>query len=97
MRYVTQDDIKKINELYIQLKTYAAVSRATGFAPSTVKKYVINGYQIIDETKIKRFDRPLPEFDIKPFLIKDWDWNPLCSLSDEEISEIKELWEELEI
>ena len=97
MRYVTQDDIKRINELYIQLKTYAAVSRATGFAPSTVKKYVINGYQVVDTSKIKKFDRPLPDFNVEEFFIENWDWSPLCSLSTEEISEIKELWEELEL
>lgn len=35
---VTKDDVIKINELYLKHKTYAAVARETGFAPSTVKK-----------------------------------------------------------
>lgn len=41
---VTQDDIIRINEIYYRLKTYAATARETGFAASTVKKYVIENY-----------------------------------------------------
>lgn len=33
---VTHEDIKKMNRLYLKLKTYAAVSREVGFSPSTV-------------------------------------------------------------
>ena len=38
---VTNEDILRINELYYKHKTYAEVARQTGFAASTVKKYVI--------------------------------------------------------
>ena len=97
MRYVTQDDIKKINELYLQLKTYAAVSRATGFAPSTIKKYVISNYEVIEEKNIKRVKGPLPDvFSFQKIFLKD-DWADLCSLTKEEYEEIKELWKELEL
>lgn len=97
MRYVTQDDIKKINELYLQLKTYAAVSRATGFAPSTVKKYVIPNYQKVEEKNIKRVTGPLPSiFSFQNNFLKK-DWRSLCELTQEEHNEIKELWEELEL
>ena len=37
---VTNEDILRINELYYKHKTYAEVARQTGFAASTVKKYV---------------------------------------------------------
>lgn len=97
MRYVTQDDIKNFNELYIRLKTYAAVSRATGFAPSTVKKYIIPNYEIVDKKTIKVEDIVVPnvlEFQ-NNFFLKDW--NSLCLLSKEEFEEIKELWKELEL
>ena len=40
-RKVTEEDKILINELYIKLKTYAAVARETGFSPTTVKKYII--------------------------------------------------------
>ena len=97
MKYVTQDDIKKINELYLQLKTYAAVSRATGFAPSTVKKYVIPNYQKVEEKNIVRFTGPLPDFDDYKKVFYKKDWRELCNLSEEEYAEIKELWKELDL
>lgn len=96
MKRVTQEDIKNINILYTQLKTYAAVSRVTGFAPSTVKKYVIFDYKAVDETNIKRFNKPLPEFSTRLFVEND-DWGALCEISDEEFLEIKELWKEMEL
>lgn len=95
MTIITQKDIKEINRLYLELHTYAAVARATGFSPSTVKKYVINGYSTVDESTIKRFDRPLPDFSPNMFHIKDWAL--LCSLSETEEQEIVELWKELEV
>lgn len=53
---VTSEDIIKINEVYFRLGTYAATARETGFAASTVKKYIINGYvpaaQIVYNDKI---------------------------------------------
>lgn len=95
MKVITQNDIKKINKLYCELKTYAAVSRATGFSPATVKKYIINGYTPVDEEKIKRFNEPLPDFDSTIFRKKDW--GDLCTMTDGEFKEIMELWEELEV
>ncbi len=37
---VTQDEIIKMNELYLEYHTYAAVAKEVGRAPSTVKKYI---------------------------------------------------------
>lgn len=95
MRLVTQKDILEINRLYAQYKTYAAVARETGFSPATVKKYIKAGYKPVDESAFKRFNRPLPDFDPTIFRIEDW--GTLCVLSDDEIDEIEELWEELEV
>lgn len=95
MRVITNADIKEINRLYAELKTYAAVSRATGFSPSTVKKYVITDYKPVEEKNIIHFNRPLPEFDSSIFRINDW--GTLCELSEEESEEIKILWNELEV
>ncbi len=94
MRVITYEDKIKINQLYQKLKTYAAVAREMKIAPSTVKKYVIDGYTAPD-TNIKRFDRPLPEFDSSIFRTDDW--GALCEMSNEEITEIRELWKELEL
>ena len=95
MKVITQKEIKEINRLYAELKTYAAVSRATGFSPATVKKYIIKDYTPTDETTFIRFDHPLPEFDSTIF--RGDDWGDLCLLSPEEEQEIRELWKELDV
>ena len=97
MRVVTQQDRVNINRLYHELHTYAAVARATGFSPATVKKYVIDGYIPPEDMNIKRFDRPLPEFDDVLFRIAGHDWGKLCELSEVEVGEIMDLWNEIEV
>lgn len=95
---VTQDMIIEMNELYIQLKTYAAVSRAMGGTPSatTVKKYIIPNYIPKARLNVKVFDKELPKFNPKMFLRhENWGW--FCTLSDEEKAELTELWEEISI
>ena len=84
MRLVTNEDIKTMNRLYLELKTYAAVARQTGFSPSTVKKYIISDYKPIEEKTIKRFEEPLPEFNSTMF--RSDDWGDLCVLSDDVIN-----------
>ena len=96
MKVITQADIKQINKLYLELGTYAAVARATGFSPGTIKKYVVPGFTLIDESKIKRYSRPeLPEFAPERFRGKDW--GEMCVLSPDELKEIYELWKEIEL
>ena len=41
---VTQDDILQMNLLYLELGTYAAVARKTGFSAGTVKKYIAENF-----------------------------------------------------
>lgn len=41
---VTQDEIIKMNELYFEYRTYAAVAKEVGRAPSTVKRYIDPSY-----------------------------------------------------
>lgn len=93
---ITQEKIIEINELYLKLKTYAAVSRALGGSPSptTVKKYVIPGYTPKDALIIKKFEGAPPMFSPKEFVGLD-NWGELCVLSEEEKKEIRFLWEEL--
>ena len=94
---MTQEKIIEINELYLQIKTYAGVSRALGGSPSptTVKKYIIPNYQSQKNIDIKKFDKESisKEFDFNSFLIENW--GELCILSNAEQEEIKELWNEL--
>ncbi|MBQ6629315.1 MAG: hypothetical protein IJH65_10950 [Methanobrevibacter sp.] len=95
---VTQEDIININELYVKHKTYAAVARETGFAPSTVKKYVIPDYIPQDKIEKKIFtEDQIPE-NLDYSLFKGVEnWAPLCKLTETEIAEIKELWKEITI
>lgn len=96
MKIITQADIKIINKLYLELGTYAAVSRATGFSPGTVKKYVVPGYQNVDNAAIIHYSRDaLPEF--MPERFRGKDWGELCVLSPNEIQEIYTLWKEIEL
>lgn len=93
---ITQAEVKRINELYLKLKTYAAVARELGISPGTVKKYVIDGYSKVDESKVIRYEgNTLPRLELSRF--RGEDWGKLCMLSPEEEEEIKVLWEEIEI
>ena len=92
---VTQEDIININELYLKLKTKAAVARETGFSVSTVSKYIITDYKSVAAIEKKKFTGELPEFDEMIFMIDDW--TPLLEISDAEMDEICELWGELNL
>ena len=49
MARVIQEEIKEMNELYLQYKTYSAVAREVGRAPSTVKRYIDPNYKHEEE------------------------------------------------
>ena len=94
---VTQDMIIQMNELYLELGTYAGVSRAMGGTPSasTVKKYIIPKYTSKKNIKLRVFQKDdLPEFAMDIFDGVD-NWGDLCSLSKDERDEIVKLWDEL--
>ena len=91
---VTKDDVIKINELYLKHKTYAAVARETGFAPSTVKKYVDPNFTL-PKKEIKKFDKSLPTVDFSIF--RKPDWKDFLTLTAQEFDELHELWEELSL
>ena len=60
---VTNEDILRINEIYYKTHTYAETARQTGFSASTVKKYVIPGWEPVKMDNIIRFDLSnLPNF-----------------------------------
>lgn len=94
---VTNEDILRINELYYKYKTYAEVARQTGFAASTVKKYVVPGWQPVEINEIVRFNMTqLPEFDTSVFKGVD-NYGELCVLTEREQQEMTDLWRELAI
>lgn len=84
---VTQEDIEQMNELYLELHTYAAVSRAVGFSAGTVKKYIIPDYQSKNSLQVTAAN-PIPK-------LNEYKINFDIRLSKEEQIEIEELWEEI--
>ena len=96
---VTNEDILRINEIYYKTKVYAETARQTGFSASTVKKYVIPGWQPVVQAEIKRFDiNSLPDFQKAVEIFRGIDnYGNLCVLTDYEIQEIQELWKELAV
>lgn len=94
---VTKDDVIKINELYLKYRTYAEVSRQTGFAPTTVKKYVDPHFSLVQEADVKRFDKALSLSSVEYEKFRKPDWSEFCSLTNEEEVEIKKFWKELNI
>lgn len=96
MARVTQEDIKRFNELYYKYKTYAEVARQTGFSAGTVSKYVDKNYVPIDDTKKKTFDGEINDSNFDIFAATDA-WGSLLSLSPEELTELNELWNEIAI
>ena len=96
---VTNEDILRINELYYKHKTYAEVARQTGFAASTVKKYVIPNWEPVKTDNIIRFDLVnLPNFSKAAELFRGVEnYGDLCILDESEKEELKELWKELAV
>lgn len=96
---VTNEDILRINELYYKHKTYAEVARQTGFAASTVKKYVIKDWKPVEKKNIAKFDlADLPDFTSAAELFRGINnYGNLCILTEHELEQMKELWEELAI
>ena len=97
-RKVTTDDIKRFNELYYELQSYAEVARRTGWSASTISKYIDKNYKPVVVENIKRFDlkTDLPEFSTSMFMTVE-NLGELCVLTDDEYAEMVELWEELSI
>ena len=96
---VTNEDILRINEIYYKTKVYAETARQTGFSASTVKKYVIPGWQPVAVESIKKFDpAQLPDFQEAVQIFKGiTNYGNLCVLTPSEQDEIKELWKELAV
>lgn len=97
-RKVTVDDIRQMNEIYYQCKSYAETARQTGWATSTVRNYIDKNFSPVLEDKIHRFD-PDTEMPIFSTAIFEGVENlgDLCVLSDDEKLEIAKLWEEIVI
>ncbi len=95
---LTDEDKILINELYVQLGTYSQVARATGFAPTTVKKYIIKDYKSTVDESIERKIFKTEDIPMNPdlsMLVESKNFGKLCVLTEEEKEEMQDLWKEL--
>lgn len=94
---VTQENIIKMNEIYLKCGTYAETARRTGFSASTVKKYIIPNYISKEAIVITNpfSTNDIPAFDKTKFVGIDFSADMLYQLSDEEKKEVEELWKEM--
>lgn len=93
MRVITNDMIVEMNEMYSDDKSYKTIANLMNISPYTVKKY-INNPKEENKFNITLFNKPLPDFETTIFRTKDW--GELCVLGEEELGEIRKLWEEME-
>ena len=93
MKIITNDMIIEMNEMYSNGKSYKSIANIMNISPYTVKKYIENPKE---ENQLKKiiFNKPLPNFNSKVFRIENW--GELCLLREDEIEEIRKLWEEME-
>lgn len=91
------DEIKiQINELYLELGVKKRVAEIVGCSPSTVSKYIIEGY-VSQKDKAE-----LPPFDESkitgPRYYKDWaEFFDNCVLTEEEWKDMREIQKEVMI
>lgn len=96
---ITPEQKKVINELYIKYKTYAGVARILNISPGTVKRYVIQEYVPENEIKHIEVDGEAMKLRLETFYLskEQFDDPSLLQLSEEEINDIHNLWEELSV
>lgn len=88
---VDNEAIILINEAYLACGTYSGAAAATGWSPSTVKKYIIPNYK--SEQKIEEVSIELPP--LEEIADKLPPWYDLTCLTPEEEKEIKLIWKEM--
>ena len=91
------DEIKEqINELYCQIKIKKKVAEIIGCSPSTVSKYIIDGYIPKQERIKETFNKPVPGTqELKKKLLAGTSFSDICVLSDKEWEELKALQKEI--
>lgn len=90
MKRVTQEDIIEINEAYLACGTLSGAAKATGWSPSTIKKYLISNFKSEQKVEVANIELP-PISKVLEQLQGD---NLTCLRPDEE-RELKQLWAEM--
>ena len=93
---VTQEMIVRMNDLYLELKTYSAVARKIGVSPTTVKRYINPNYKRVKNDENE--DENELEIVIQPINYELFDrpsWNILLTLMPREVDGMLKLREEV--
>lgn len=90
MKRVTQEDIILINEAYLACGTLSGAAKATGWSPSTIKKYLIPNFKSEQKIEVNHIEL-LP---INTVIEQLTSSNLTCLRPDEE-RELKQLWAEM--
>lgn len=88
---VTEQDIIDMNEAYLLCGTYSGVASALGWSASTVKKYIIEGYQSKDvlADKPAKTIEPAAVDEAMDYLVNH---SNLSCLTEQEKKDMKDIW-----
>lgn len=93
---VTPEMIEEINELYLELGVKAQVARKIGISPSTVSKYIIPNYVSKNDREISSCSEEIT-LPIELFMGEYGKMGYLCTFSEEELNDLKELQKEVTV
>lgn len=92
-KLVQEEDIVAMNEAYLLCGTYSGVAKVLGWSPSTVKKYIIEGYQskgIVGEVpSTKVFVEPAAVDEAIEYLLNH---SNLSCLTEQERKDMATIW-----
>ena len=81
---ITEEDIFKINEMYLMDPVYSHVAKAMGISAATVKKYIVPDFKPLEiKEKISKDLPSVEEIELPK------DYNSWLELTDEEFDEIQ--------
>lgn len=89
---IGEEEIRLINEAYLQFGTYAAAARAVGCAPSTAKKYVIDDYKT---QPTSRDFKEISFASIEDTVTQLKSMQSVSCLTPREKKELKEIWKDM--
>lgn len=102
MAKISPEKIEEMCRLYQEIGVYSQVAKRVGSSPATVKKYVS---LYLDSSKnstaaaknVIHFSGEIPSMDdiISDDFLQRFHYSLLCGQTDDELDELKQLWEEM--
>lgn len=103
MAKISPEKIEEMCRLYQEIGVYSQVAKKIGSSPATVKKYVS---LYLDSPKnsiaaavknVIHFSGEIPSMDdiVSDDFLQRFHYSLLCGQTDDELEELKQLWEEI--